>query len=222
LVGKTQADSVICYEAVHKKIDAAIASDADYCVIAGKDMLLIKDFSFGQSKKGPAIDNIVLAAGVRSILKDAIQDCLGMDESSMIKDAKYPVLETDDVMHPSVVAVLMKARNFEVILKEYSVATQSAKPTLLPLLPLNTKYEPLQNYWFQNPAQKGLSKVLGAMGEKKEEKKENSTPLTDTHMVMTTFDPRYDCIVEAIDILYALLEGHDKADDFLDKKAKQS
>ena len=103
-VAKTQADSVICFDAVHKKIDAAVANDTDFCVVGGQDMLLVKDFSFGRGKKGPSLENIMLASGMLSVLKDAMLDCLKMDETS-IKVAKFPLFESADVMVRAMIAV---------------------------------------------------------------------------------------------------------------------
>ena len=41
---KTQADTVICYENVNGDCDAAISNDGDFIMVAGKHMLLVKDF----------------------------------------------------------------------------------------------------------------------------------------------------------------------------------
>ena len=40
----TQADCVICYHAMRNGDDGALANDGDFIAVAGKKMMLIKDF----------------------------------------------------------------------------------------------------------------------------------------------------------------------------------
>ena len=40
----TQADCVICYHAMQNGVDGALANDGDFIAVAGKKMMLIKDF----------------------------------------------------------------------------------------------------------------------------------------------------------------------------------
>ncbi len=41
---RTHADGVICYHAMHNGVDRVLGNDTDFIAIAGKEMMLIKDF----------------------------------------------------------------------------------------------------------------------------------------------------------------------------------
>ena len=104
---KTQADLVIEHLAVTGIIDGAVANDCDFVVVAGKSMMLIKDFKLGKpaSKKLPkSVVSIKLAAGFYSVLHEAVVTVLKM-KADRIKKAAYDLLETDDFMLRAMIAV---------------------------------------------------------------------------------------------------------------------
>ena len=74
----TQADCVICYHAMRNGDDGALANDGDFIAVAGKKMMLIKDFKIKRGWKRTnkshvdALGSIIVAVGYRDIFHSDI------------------------------------------------------------------------------------------------------------------------------------------------------
>ena len=95
----TQADHVICYQAVHGDCDAAIADDGDFIMMAGKKMLMVKDFNFSHrgNTKGTASGFCLVSSHLKT-LEDPWCNILKKEKNSIITPGSgFNILETDDI-----------------------------------------------------------------------------------------------------------------------------
>jgi hypothetical protein len=88
---KTQADCVICHMAVRNQIQAAVANDCDFVVVAGKSMLLITDFTMPRSAKAMSstgepknakLSKIEIAYGFESVLDKELRTVLQLPDNN--------------------------------------------------------------------------------------------------------------------------------------------
>ena len=106
---KTQADNVICYEAVNGNCSAAISSDGDFIVLGGERMLLIRDFNYikqGSNKIKNTATNFEIASSHLSVLSDAVCDCLHHKIDIVISPKNdMNILETNDYRLRTIIAL---------------------------------------------------------------------------------------------------------------------
>jgi hypothetical protein len=104
---RTQADCVIAFNAVRRTCVAAFANDADFVTMAGKEMLLVKDFKLGKkTEDDKSLFDFLLATGFGDVMKDSITGPLSISQSAVQKPT-YPLVERfpDDPLLRALVAV---------------------------------------------------------------------------------------------------------------------
>ena len=103
----TQADCVICYEANKGDCDGSIASDGDFVVNSGRNMLLIKDFKMNKrtcKKIVPA--NFTIASSHLDVISHAVVNVLNKNADCISKPNNgFNLLETNDHYLRAVIAL---------------------------------------------------------------------------------------------------------------------